>query len=136
MTQPVTLPPASMGHPNTRRARRRCSAPLTAVSAADSSVAMVSQVNVEHVFGIRPRVFLELLREDDCPLEVTSVGKGRHVDIADFRRWLVARAKEKHAPETVADDDGLLSPEEQAMFGVQPRTASVKQARRTAARRR
>ncbi len=38
---------------------------------------MVSQVNVEHVFGIPQRTYLEILREPGCPIEVTPVGKLR-----------------------------------------------------------
>jgi len=87
---------------------------------------MISQLNVQQVLGIPARVYLELLRERDCPVAVTCVGKLRLVDRNRFRSWLEVRGKARRAAtaaaaagETVHNDDPLTV-EEQVKLGIKP----------------
>jgi hypothetical protein len=83
---------------------------------------MISQVTVEHVLGVPSRTYLELLRERDCPVAVTSVGKLRLVDRSLFRGWLEARGKTNRAAAATKmpspEDDDLLSVDEQTRLGI------------------
>jgi hypothetical protein len=84
---------------------------------------MVSQMNVERVLGLPQRTYLELLREPDCPLPVTPVGKLRLVDRGLLRRWLGVRGKARRValPNTPAPDgDDVLPVEEQERLGIRP----------------
>lgn len=85
---------------------------------------MVSQVNVEHVFGIPQRTYLEILREPGCPIEVTPVGKLRLSETIELQRHLVARGKKaKRATRTsrpALNGDDVLPVEEQERLGIKP----------------
>jgi len=85
---------------------------------------MISQINVEQTLGIPVRIYLELLREDDCPLEVTSLGKLRLVHRKQLLRWLPVRGKAKRAAAAIEkvtrDDDDQFTVEEQVRLGVKP----------------
>jgi hypothetical protein len=88
----------------------------------------ISQINVERELGLPRRTYLELLREPDCPLDVTCVGKIRLVDRDKFRSWLMARDEAKRAAAAAvaseaapaAADDDQLTVEEQAKLGIKP----------------
>ena len=87
---------------------------------------LISQINVEQVLAIPARTYLELLREPDCTIPVTTVGKLRLVDRHTFRNWLEARGKAKRAAASAAarrtapDEDDVLTVEEQARLGIKP----------------
>jgi hypothetical protein len=80
---------------------------------------MLSQLTILHVCGISPRVYLELLRADGCPVRVIKLGKLRLVRREEFVGWLeslaapprtaVEFAEEPPAPEEDPDavDDWL-----------------------------
>jgi hypothetical protein len=53
---------------------------------------MVSQLTILHVCGISPRVCLELLRADGCPLRLIKLGKLRLVRREEFVAWLESLA--------------------------------------------
>ena len=52
---------------------------MAAKRGVELSAEMVSQLTILHVCGISPRVYLELLRADGCPLRVIKLGKLRLV---------------------------------------------------------
>jgi hypothetical protein len=53
---------------------------------------MVSQFTILHVCGISPRVYLELLRADGCPLRVIRLGQLRLVRRDELVAWLESLA--------------------------------------------
>jgi len=87
---------------------------------------MISQINVEQVLGIPARTYLELLREPECTVTVTSIGKLRLVDRNKFRSWLEVHGKARRtaaaagASGAATIDDDMLTVEEQARLGIKP----------------
>jgi hypothetical protein len=104
------------------------SLPPDALTVVAPSPEMISQINVEQVLGIPSRIYLELLREPGCSVTVTAVGKLRLVDRYVFRKWLEARGKTKRVTGAAtasnaappAEDDDMLTVEEQVRLGIKP----------------
>jgi hypothetical protein len=83
--------------------------PASALTVIAAPPALISQLNVESVCGIGPRVFLEAIRAPGFPLAVSPLGKLRLVVCADFVAWLIARGSAPPAlPEHSTEDDGGL----------------------------
>jgi hypothetical protein len=75
---------------------------MAAKRGVELSAEMVSQLTILHVCGISPRVYLELLRADGCPLRVIKLGKLRLVRRDELVAWLESLAGA--APPAPADD--------------------------------
>ena len=84
--------------PNEPKARR-----LRARSPIATAPSHVSQLNVEAVFGIDPRRFLDLLRGADA-LRVVEVGRLRLVEVEELREYL--RGRPATVASTRVDADG------------------------------
>jgi len=89
---------------------------MAAKRGVELSAEMVSQLTILHVCGISPRVYLELLRADGCPLRVIKLGKLRLVRRDELVAWLEslagaaprAQAEEvQEAPAAQEDPDAI-----------------------------
>ncbi|UQA59958.1 hypothetical protein [Polyangium aurulentum] len=74
---------------------------------AELTAEMLSQLNILNVCGISPRVYLELLRADVCPVRVIKLGKLRLVKREEFVAWLESMAA---VPRAAADHGQEVPP--------------------------
>jgi hypothetical protein len=105
----------------TARVTTTVAVPADAFTVVLPSPEMISQINVAHVFGLPARTYLELLREADCPIVVTPVGKLRLSDCRQFRGWLERRGGAKRAAAMAPEDvEATLTVDEQVALGIRP----------------
>jgi len=76
---------------------------MAAKRSVELSAEMVSQLTILHVCGISPRVYLELLRADGCPLRVIKLGKLRLVRRDELVAWLESLASGAVPPPPAED---------------------------------
>lgn len=106
MTHAPGLRKTDADAPKPARRRFRPRAPVVAM------VSHVSQRNVEAVFGIDDRRYLDLLRDHADELSVSNVGKLRVVAVEDLRDVL-ARLAVKASPHTRVSADAVDADDEQ-----------------------